>query len=120
MNGPVICKWKHSAQVWGSQTNQFHQIYKDKNELNMSTWVSVVGFLNGNEQLQNRFVLKSFLGHNVGYYGYFQIEALEDESNQGIFDECYGIEVNPDQVWDENSQPAENSSKLLKRVKTSS
>lgn len=94
-NGPVICRWKHSAQVWSSQTKTFDEFYEDDSELNMTTWVSVVGHYNASETKLGRFVLQSYFGHNVGYYGFFLIEASADKNTQGILDECYGIEVNP-------------------------
>lgn len=64
----------------------------------------MVGFYNKTDKLPMRLVLQTSFGHNVGYYGFVQIETKRDESSMGILDECYSLEVEPNQEWDENGQ----------------
>lgn len=59
-NGPVICKWNHSKKIWDSRQSSFDTVYEDTNELDMKTWVSVVGYEKKEES--ERLILQTFFG----------------------------------------------------------
>lgn len=111
-SGPVLCNIQHSELLFHHRISK-PKIYSEtgSDETDYNTWVSIVGFIEAPEDIENvenLWMVRLSFGDSVGRYGYIYLNADEGKNDLGILNYCYSMEI------DENVEVVPNSSQKSK------